>query len=150
RCTHSLHRRHDRVVSSALMAPPLILIVADPDVDCAALVEALTRQSSHEVVGPLQAVDALRFCARTIPVVLVVHVELQDISAAEFCQLIRGRANGTRVSSVLFGSSRGPRASTAVEHPPADGYISIADLPAATGRVEALARQAAEPDERPI
>src|SRR6185295_3813205 len=84
-----------------------VLIVADDETDCRALVGVLSNQPAYEVVGPLAALDALRFCARVTPVVVLVHVELRDITAAELCVLLRGRANGTQFTPLLFGPSQG-------------------------------------------
>ena len=51
-----------------------VLIVADDETDCRALVGVLSHQPAYEVVGPLAALEALRFCARAIPAVVLVHV----------------------------------------------------------------------------
>jgi DNA-binding response OmpR family regulator len=127
-----------------------VLIVADDEADCRSLVGALSNQPAYEAVGRLAALEALRFCARVTPVVVLVHVELRDITAAELCVLIRGRANGTRCTSLLFGPSRGERATSTSAFAPADGYISATDVTAAAARIDALARQADQDDERLI
>jgi DNA-binding response OmpR family regulator len=127
-----------------------VLIVADDEADCRALVGVLSNQPTYEVVGPLVALDALRFCAKATPAVVLVHVELRDITAAELCALIRTRANGTQFTSLLFGPSRDDRATAASALASPDGYLSPADLMAAPARIEALARQAGQNDERSI
>ena len=75
---------------------------------------------------------------------MLVHLRLKDISAAEFCTLIRGRANGTRASVLFFGSPRGRRGVAAAVLPAADGYVSDSDLATITDRIQALVRQATQ------
>jgi DNA-binding response OmpR family regulator len=127
-----------------------VLIVADDETDCRTLVGVLSHQPAYEIVGPLAALEALRFCARATPAVVLVHVELRDITAAELCALIRARANGAQFTSLLFGPAREERVTTASAFALSEGYISPADVTAAPARIEALARQAGQDDERPI
>jgi len=121
-----------------------VLIVADDEPESAPLRRALIDGRACDVAGPLPAVDALRFCSRGIPPVMLVHLRLKDISAAEFCTLIRGRANGTRASVLFFGSPRGRRGVAAAVLPAADGYVSDSDLATITDRIQALVRQATQ------
>jgi DNA-binding response OmpR family regulator len=117
-----------------------VLIVADDDQDSAPLKRALATGRGCDVVGPLSVLEALRFCGRGIPPAVLVDLRLQDISAAEFCTLIRGRANGTRASILFFGSPRGRRGTTVAMVPKADGYISDKDLGTVADRIQSLIR----------
>lgn len=69
---------------------------------------------------------------------LLVHLRLKDITAAEFCAVIRGRANGTRVSMLFFGAPQGRRGMLAAALPPADGYVAEADVDGIGERLDAL------------
>jgi DNA-binding response OmpR family regulator len=131
--------------------PPTVLIVADEEADCRVVIGALRDQPAYNVVGPLAALEALRFCSHMIPAVVLLHVELRDITAGELCTLIRGRANGTRVATLFFGASRGARDAAASAFGAADEYISQADAETISARVDALTRPTtADNDERPI
>ena len=129
---------------------PTVLIVADDETDCGALVSILGHQPAYEVVGPLAALDALRFCAKVTPAVVLVHVELRDITAAELCVLIRREPTGTHLTSLLFGPPQGERAAKMSARVAPDRDISPADVTAAPVRIDALARHADPHDERPI
>jgi DNA-binding response OmpR family regulator len=127
-----------------------ILIVADDDADFQPLAAGLRDEAgAYNIVGPLLAFDALRFCSKTMPIVVLVHVDLKDISAAEFCALIRGRANGARVALLLYGPARGtPSAQSSAAA--ADGHISGTDSTDMRAWIDALARQTLDTDEPPI
>lgn len=121
-----------------------MVIVADDESDSGPLRRALVDGRLCDVVGPSPVLEALRACSKRLPAVLLVHLGLKDVSASEFSTLIRGRANGTRVSILFFGSPRGRRAVTAAPLPPADGYISDGDLGSIADRIESLIRQSTQ------
>ena len=125
-----------------------ILIVADDDADFQPLVAGLTGEAgAHKIVGPLPAFEALRFCSTAMPVVVLVHVDLRDISADEFCALIRGRANGTRVALLLYGPARAPAPARGSAVAAADGHVTGTDSTDMRAWIDALARPAADTDE---
>jgi two-component system, OmpR family, alkaline phosphatase synthesis response regulator PhoP len=126
-----------------------VLIVADDLSNCRGLVGILSDQPAFRVVGPLAALEALRFCSTVIPAVILLHTQLKGISAAEFCALVRGRANGSRFSPLLFGPVPGPRAATGSAFAVGEEYLSR-DLKSASVQIEALAQQTAEKTEQPI
>ena len=118
-----------------------MLIVADDAECCSELKSTLAGSGDCEVFGPFAALEALRFCGRRLPDVLLVHLQLRDISAAEFAGIVRGRNNGTRASTFFFGqpaARRGARPAI----PLADGYISAADIADLPRRIATLARPA--------
>jgi len=128
-----------------------ILIVADDDADFQPLAVGLMAEAgAYNIVGPLPAFDALRFCSKAMPVVVLVHVDLRDISAAEFCALIRGRANGARVALLLYGPSRADALARSSAVSAADGHISGTDSTDMRAWIDALARSRADTDEPPI
>ena len=101
--------------------------------------------------GPFAALDALRFCSRSVPSIVLVHAGLLDILAAEFCLLLEGRAKDRAYSALLFGATRkGPPTASPSDIAPADGYISQADLPGLAARLRALAAQNAIDDDPPV
>jgi two-component system phosphate regulon response regulator PhoB len=128
-----------------------ILIVADDDADFQPLAASLTDDiGTYDVVGPLPAFEALRFCSRVMPVVALVHVDLRDISAAEFCVLMRGRANGARVALLLYGPARAAASAHGSAVAAADGHISGTDSTDMRAWIDALARPTVQADEPPI
>jgi DNA-binding response OmpR family regulator len=138
------------VFSSPMSARSMVLIVADDDADCRELVTVLNHQPAYKVVGPLPAPEALRFCDQVIPAVVLVHADLRDITAAEFCGLLRGRANGTRFSSLRFGPVRGADAASASAVGHVDECVSQSDRGAVSARLETLARDISNDDDRPV
>jgi DNA-binding response OmpR family regulator len=121
-----------------------VLIVADDERDCGPLRRALVTGRGCDVVGPLSALEALRFCGRGIPPVVLVDLRLKDLTASEFCTLIRGRANGTRASVLFFGAPRGRRGTMAAMVPQADGYISDRDLGTVADRIQSVIQPSAQ------
>ncbi len=126
-----------------MLRRPSVLIVADDDAHCVELKKALARQKTCEVYGPLSAIYALRSCAKRMPEVLLVHLQLRDITAAEFCTLIRGRSNGTAIATLFFGQSKGRSDLKLAALPPADGFIAAADLPTIAERISGMAAEKA-------
>lgn len=123
-----------------------ILIVADDDADFQPLAAGLTDEAgAYRIVGPLPAFEALRFCSTAMPVVVLVHVDLRDISADEFCALIRGRANGARLALLLYGPARAH--APARESAAADGHLTGTDATDMRAWIDALARPAPDTDE---
>jgi len=121
-----------------------ILIVADQEVDCDDLTTVLTEDARFTVAGPLAAFDALRFCTGAMPMVVLVHINLREISAAEFCLLIQRRANGTAYTSLLFGPSRHHADGAPTELAAVDGYLSSGEFELAPARIAKLIRAAVE------
>ena len=79
-----------------------VVVVADRDEDCTAVLASL-RASAHFIVhGPVGAFGALQACATFTPVAVMVHVHLKDLTAEELCALLRGRARTTDTALLLF------------------------------------------------
>jgi PleD family two-component response regulator len=128
-----------------------VLVVADDAADCGGLLSTLSDTSIFDVVGPLTALEALRFCSRSVPSIVLVHAGLRDILAAEFCLLLRGRAKDRAYSALLFGATKkGTPVASPSELAPADEYISQAELPALAARLTTLAAQHAIDDQPPV
>ena len=126
-------------------------MVTDDQTSCRPVIRSLDKSGSYEVAGPCGALEALRFCAKRMPEILLVDLQLQDITAAEFVNLIRGRANGTRYLALFFGMPRGRRKIKLSALPPSDGYIAPSDVEELSERLTSLTRQASQPaDEGPV
>jgi CheY-like chemotaxis protein len=74
-----------------------VVIVANADAELRQVVSSLLHDG-YDAQGPMGPLDALRWCSAHRPAALLVDVELRDLSAAEFCGVVRGdrRARGFR------------------------------------------------------
>jgi hypothetical protein len=105
---------------------------------------------AFKIAGPMPALEALRFCAKTIPHAVLVHAGLRDISAEEFCLLLQRRANGTPCSTLLFGRPRRPPREEAPGPPAIDSYLSERELEHAPARIRSLIEHAMLESGRPV
>ena len=124
-----------------------VLIVSNPDAELRHVVTSLV-DDGYDAQGPMEPLDALRWCSKHPPAALLVDVELRDLSAAEFCGLVRGRIASARLPILLFG---GPAAAPIA--PPAagaDAYVSAADVQTLHHRLQALVGRAAAPDDENV
>jgi len=120
--TRSLHR--GRIVVE-MRSRITVLVGADEGADCGGVLAPLSDSSMFDLIGPIPVLDALRFCSRRVPPIVLVHASLRDLRAAEFCLLLRGRARERAYSALLFGAARsGLRNASPAEVALADGYIS--------------------------
>jgi len=94
-------------------------------------------------VGPVSALDALRRCTESPPVLAVIHVDLGEISGTELCQLIRGRKATEDLPLLLFSSR------IATYDPPtdrlrsADAFSPRADLNQVVAKLRSLVERPA-------
>ena len=115
----------------------VLLIVTDAAHRCAEMLRHV-KGSGLRTAGPVGALDALRFCATTLPAAAVIDVTLRDITGPELCLLLRRRRQTQRLPMLLFNSQR-----TGAAIPPgalahADGFVAtneIGELPARVRRL---------------
>lgn len=112
-----------------------VLIVANGDAELRQVVTLLVGDG-YDAQGPMGPLDALRWCSAHRAAALLVDVELQDLSAAEFCGVVRGRPAGARVPILLFGGPEAAPIPPAVAS--ADAYVSTADVHALRHRIQTL------------
>jgi DNA-binding response OmpR family regulator len=124
-----------------------VLIVADATASCGELKSALVGRRDCEVFGPYGPLEALRFCRRRIPEVMLVHLQLADITAAEFAGIARGRGNGARIVIFFFGAPSNRRGVKPADAAAADGYIAPTEIDALPGRIAAAISAAGGTDE---
>jgi DNA-binding response OmpR family regulator len=121
-----------------------VVIVANADAELRQVVSSLLHDG-YDAQGPMGPLDALRWCSAHRPAALLVDVELRDLSAAEFCGVVRGRPAGARIPILLFG---GPAAAPmAPEAAGADAYVSAADVLTLHHRLQTLVGRAGVSDE---
>jgi DNA-binding response OmpR family regulator len=121
-----------------------VVIVANPDAELRQVVASLA-QDGYDAQGPMGPLDALRWCSTQYPAALLVDVELRDLTAAEFCGVVRRRRSGARIPILLFGGATAAPIAPAVAG--ADAFASIADMLALRHRLTTLIGGAGSHDE---
>jgi DNA-binding response OmpR family regulator len=121
-----------------------VVIVANPDAELRQVVASLVRDG-FDAQGPMGPLDALRWCSTQRPAALLVDVELRDLSAVEFCGVVRGRPASPRIPILLLGGPAAAPIGAAVAG--ADAYVSAMDVQTLQHRLQTLIGRAGGSDE---
>lgn len=115
----------------------ILLIVADAAHRCADVLRS-AKKTGLQTAGPLGALEALRYCAMTVPAVAVIDVVLRDITGPELCQLLRRRPKTRHVPILLFNSQRPDNAPPSEALAFADDFVAGREMETLPTHVQRL------------